>query len=219
MQALRAAGADVVAMPMIEIRPLPGATELVERLLGTAAWVVVTSANSLDAFTAPPTVPLAAVGTMTAQHAERRGFDVSLVAPDGTAASLAEAFGEIPRQSGRVLLVQAAAALPGLADAIRSKGWLVDEVAAYETIAAPRLDAKIGALTGASAIVFTSPSTVEHFVATYGLDFLPGAVVAIGPTTADACRRAGMAVAATAIRRTPDGIVEAVAAALSEGDS
>jgi uroporphyrinogen-III synthase len=99
---------------------------------------------------------------------------------------------------------------------------VVDEVVAYRTVpAAGPPDGALDALAQADALTLASPSAVDAYLAlrTPGGHALPvpGAVVCVGPVTAEAARRAGLAVAAVAAEPTPAAFVEAVAAALGAG--
>jgi uroporphyrinogen-III synthase len=175
-----------------------------------ADWLVLTSVNALDAI-AEPHGRVAVVGSATAAAATDRGHHVALVAPDGTAASLVEALGPGP---GSVLVVQASVAMPTVAEGLRTNGWSVEVVSAYDTIRAPRLDALMPRIASATAIVFTSPSTAQNFVEMYGLSMVPPAVVTIGPTTVAACERLGIDVTQSATERDPASIIEAVLSAV-----
>jgi uroporphyrinogen-III synthase len=76
-------------------------------------------------------------------------------------------------------------------------------------------EAELARARSADAITFTSSSTVSNFVAGAGLDALPGAVVAIGPVTAETAEELGVAVTAVAEPHTIDGLVAAVVATLT----
>jgi uroporphyrinogen-III synthase len=62
----------------------------------------------------------------------------------------------------------------------------------------------------ADAIMFTSASTVEHWVAAAGTDATPPVVVTIGPVTSAAAAALGLAVTAEADPHTIDGLVAAL---------
>jgi uroporphyrinogen-III synthase len=212
--ALEDRGASVVLAPTIDVvKRSEAASEVASRRVG-AEWIIVTSVNALDVI-AEPATNLAAVGEMTAATARRLGHTVALVAPDGTASSLVDALPDPPREGARVLVVQGSAAMAAVTDGIAARGWRVDIVTAYDTVAAPRLDHLMPRIGSSSAIVFTSPSTATNFVAMYSVDLAPPIVVAIGPTTAEACERAGLTVSAVAHRRSPQGIADACEKALA----
>jgi uroporphyrinogen III methyltransferase/synthase len=142
------------------------------------------------------------VGPITAEAARRAGFSVALVPSDRRdAAGLLEAVSKHwPPRGRRFLLPQAEAARPVLAKGLREGGASVDEVTVYRTLAAEvDADALREQLCGhrLDALTFTSPSTAENFVALLNEESLKAAadctVAAIGPVTADALRRLGLA--------------------------
>jgi uroporphyrinogen-III synthase len=212
--ALEGRGATVVRAPTIDVVKRADASADVSSRQVDAEWIVVTSVNALDVI-ADPAPNMAVVGEATAAAARRLGHTVSLVAPDGTASSLLEAFPLPTRPNASVLVVQGSAAMDLVTEGVAARGWRVDVVTAYDTIAAPRLDHLMPRIGSSSAIVFTSPSTVTNFVAMYSIDLVPPVVVAIGPTTAAACEAAGLAVAAVALRRSPEGVADACERALA----
>jgi uroporphyrinogen-III synthase len=98
------------------------------------------------------------------------------------------------------LLPQAEAARRVLAEGLREGGASVDALTVYRTLAG-EVDAEAlrEQLRGRrlDAITFTSPSTAEHFASLLDEESLKAAadctVAAIGPVTADALRRLGLA--------------------------
>ncbi|MGI8983668.1 MAG: uroporphyrinogen-III synthase, partial [Acidimicrobiales bacterium] len=106
----------------------------------------------------------------------------------------------------------AAAARPVLADGLRAKGWEVEVVEAYRTVAVrPAADA-LAAAAVADATAFTSSSTVTSWLA---LSVAPPPVVAcIGPVTAATAADHGLAVTVVAAEHTVDGLVDALVGAL-----
>ncbi|MDR7512434.1 MAG: uroporphyrinogen-III synthase [Armatimonadota bacterium] len=126
---------------------------------------------------------------------------------------------EVPVAAGdRVLLPRTEAAPPGLAQALRRRGAVVDEVVAYRTVIAPprsrpRLHAAIR--RGVDAVVLTSPSTVHGLVRLLGdrRGALGRAAIAcIGPVTATAAIEEGLRPAVVAGEHTVDGLLDALVA-------
>jgi uroporphyrinogen III methyltransferase/synthase len=213
---LRSAGFDPVVVPVIDIaEPSDGGTALTgaaRRLREDRyEWVVLTSVNGAERMmaAAPPPWPahVAAIGSATAACLEANGLTVSLVPPRFVAESLVESF---PSGPGEVLLPRAAVARDVLPDGLRARGWHVDVVEAYRTVA-PAVDAAHRrAITTCAVVTFTSPSTVHNFVELIGVDGVPPTVACIGPVTADACRAHGIAVHVEAGRHTIGGLVDAL---------
>jgi uroporphyrinogen III methyltransferase/synthase len=172
----------------------------------------------------------ACVGPITAEAARNAGFAVELIPSERCdAVGLLEVVSKHwPPQGRRFLLPQAEAARPVLAEGLRAAGASVDAVTVYRTLAA-EVDAEAlrEQLRGRrlDAITFTSPSTVEHFVALLDEESLKAAarctIAAIGPVTADALRGVGLAPDWVPDEPTMRALVEGLAARMgrgSEGD-
>ncbi|MGH9226744.1 MAG: uroporphyrinogen-III C-methyltransferase [Acidimicrobiales bacterium] len=218
---LRRLGAEAVEVPTIEIAdPADGSAALVgaAATVGSYDWLVLTSPNAVDRFFAHlrdaralGDAKVAAIGPGTAAALAARGVVTDLQPETSVAESLVEALGRGP---GQVLLPQAAAARPVVADGLRANGWTVTAVEAYGTRPITPPPDLLAAAAKADAIAFTSSSTVENYVAAAGVDAVPPAVVCIGPITADTARRLGLTVTATAEQHDLDGLVSALAATL-----
>ena len=226
IERLRAMGAEPVAAPAIEIEEAEpgGPLDLAvgEAAEGRFAWVVFTSAAGVRAWwwrsdalaSGPPRARVAAVGDATADALRRRGVEPDLVPPAFTTAALGDAF---PAGEGEVLLARADLATEELEDRIRARGWKVERVDAYRVRGVASLpgEARRALDQGrVDVVTFTSPSTVEGFLA---LARVPeGALVAcIGPVTAEAARARGLSVAAVADPHTEDGLAAAVGSLFS----
>lgn len=214
---LRAAGFEPVTVPVIDIVDAAdggvalraAATRLAQP--GRYDWVVLTSVNGAERLLAavPPPwgVDVAAIGSATASRLVDHGVTVALVPPRFVAESLVDSF---PRGPGKVLLTRAAVARDVLPDGLRAKGWTVDVVDAYRTVA-PEIDAPQRLAIASCAIVtFTSPATVHNFVELIGFDALPPTVACIGPVTAAACGEHGIVVHVQAEVHTMAGLVDAL---------
>ena len=225
IESLEAAGADVLAVPLIAVEDAAdGGVELAKRAgeVQDYDWVVCTSANSVERFTAHirdgrslAGVAVAAVGPGTAAAFRAHGILPDLVASEGTAESLVASFPESPA-TGRVLFPRSAEARDVLAPGLRAKGWQVDDVEAYRTVlladTANRDEKAVlrEALQGVEVLTCTSPSTVRALHFLLGSEPPAGLVVCIGPTTAAAVSAVGWPVAAVAEERSTDGVVRAV---------
>ena len=227
VSALQRAGLDPVRVPAItvEIDPPRGHLDAVAGLLHTYAWVVVPSANGARAIlTAAERIRTelgapswAAIAPMTRQVLEREGIEVRFVPTQGTAVALAE---ELPVGLGdRVLVLRSDLAGDRLAEILRARRAIVDDVVAYRTREAPERSRPLlrVAVAGGplACIVFTSGSTVRGLVSlgkAESIEVRASPAVCIGPETADVARTAGFRVVAVA--RTPDPV--ALAAAVAE---
>ncbi len=227
-EALILRGATVVELPVIDFAgPAEGdhrLTEATERLLeGSYDWIVVTSQNALSHLLGavservlPESVRWAVVGPGTAEGLRRAGHTAEVVPESADADALAAAFPVAGAGQGvSVLYPRAEKVRSHLAADLRSKGWRVDDVVAYRTVAAMPSAEATAASRGADAIIFTSPSTVERSVEHLGVDGIPPKVVTMGRATSAAARDARLEVAAEASPHTLDGLVSAVELALA----
>jgi uroporphyrinogen III methyltransferase/synthase len=214
---LRALGADVVELPVIEIEdPADGGAALADAVRaareGHYDWVVVTSVNGAERLGARARgavdAKVAAIGPATAEVLRASGLGVDLVPGRFVAESLVDA---LPDGPGRVLVARAAVARDALPEGLRAKGWDVDVVEAYRTRPAEVSAADLDRATAAGAITFTAPSTVDAYVDLVGMAGVPPIVACIGPITAAAARRRGLTVTVSAPVHTVDGLVDALA--------
>jgi uroporphyrinogen-III synthase len=216
---LEAAGASVVEVPTIAVVDPPDDGAALRRALREPwDWVVVTSPNGARRAVAATggrasalALAWAAVGPGTADALAAAGVTPAFVPRRFVAEGLLEAFPASPAEgSGRVLLAQAEAARPVLAEGLRERGWEVTTVVAYRTVEVRPTMAQVKEALAADAIAFTSGSTVRGFAAGLDPDHRLPPVVAIGPVTAEAVRSQGLDVAAVAEPHTLEGVVDAL---------
>ena len=225
---IRAEGADPLIVPTIEIdEPTDDGASVRAAIAELQSqdhrydWVVFTSANGVERFCDQLRdardlggVRVAAIGPGTADALLDRNVVADLVPERFIAESLLEAF-PMPHRgdgghSGRVLLARAEVARDVLPDGLRSMGWSVDIADTYRTIAVTPTDERRNAVRDADVVTFTSSSTVENWVAAFGVNDLPPIVACIGPITADTARRLGVRVDVVASVHTIDGLIDAV---------
>ncbi len=220
VSAFEARGATPVEVPVLAVvDPDDGGATLRSALAGLSAgdWLVITSPNGATrAGAAAVGVPLsggvkiAAIGPGTSARCEAVGLAVDLVPDRSIAEGLAEVFPDPPAGGGRVVLARAAVAREVLPAELAAKGWQVDDVAAYRTVAVEVDDAGRRACATADAVAFTSSSTVTHLVDAVGVDGLPPIVVCIGPATAATATGLGVDVEVVAPVHTVPGLVDAL---------
>lgn len=226
-EALRAAGAEPVELPVIEIaEPLDGGAALRKAAADLAAyeWVVLTSPNGAERLLAAiadagrdartfGSARVAAIGPSTAAVLAAGGIRADLLPERFVAESLLDAFpAPAPGGSGRVLLARAEVARDVLPDGLRARGWEVDVVDAYRTVPARLTDAQRADALRADIVTFTSSSTVERFLESAGADAVPPVVACIGPITAETARQHGLTVDVEADVHTVPGLVDALVA-------
>ena len=224
---LRARGLTPVVVPTVAVDAASSTAELdgMLRSLAGASWLVFTSANGAEALAGrlsanghplPEGLRVAAVGPATADALRAAAIRVDHVPGEYLTVAIADGLGDVRQQ--RVVLAHAAAATPGLRDALVQRGANVEEVVAYRTVegSAPSRDPLHAALhDDLAGIAFTSGSTVR------GLVRLASPVdrgrargipaFCIGPVTADTARRHGFDVASVAADNTASGLADAIA--------
>lgn len=223
--ALTGAGAAVVRLPVLQVVDAEdGGAALATAVarIRSYRWLVLTSANAVERLAGAirdgrdlAGVQLAAVGDATAAALAARGLQADLVPEQRTGAALAAALPGPPATGdggpARILYPRAGDARPELADGLRARGWAVDEVVAYRTVAVAAAGlppASLDAARAADVVTLASPSAVEAYLAAVGRP--TGAVACIGPVTAEAACRAGLAVDVVADRAGSEELVQAL---------
>jgi uroporphyrinogen III methyltransferase / synthase len=222
-------GAEVIELPTIELEPL----EFALPDLTTHAWLVVTSANGVDALfdrglgpagldtRALASLKVAAIGPGTAAALERRGIRADLVPERFVAESLLEAFPAPEFEGARLLLARAEQARDLLPEGLADRGYTVDVLPVYRTVRATPAAAELERVRAGDidAITFTSSSTVTGFSELVGpLPDPQPLVVSIGPITSRTAADRGIRVDAEAEPHSVDGLVDALLEALREPD-
>ncbi len=231
---LRDLGADVRELASIVFAPPadPGPLDAALRELSRFDWAVFASATAVErtlerlaalglAPAALAPLSLAAVGPATAEALARAVREPDLVPAESKGEAMAAALA--PRVRGRrILLPRPAEGRPELLEGLAAAGADVTAVEAYRTLPAP--PEAIRPLAGwlgrgeVAAVAFASPSAVKAVVAGLGerAGLLRGVVLAaIGPTTSEALRAAGLDPAVQPGRYTGADLAEAIAVRLS----
>ncbi len=236
--ALEAAGADVSELPLIALSYEPDQAMLAEVLdgIGEYDWILFTSANGVKGFfdrfferfrdiRSIGGARLACVGPGTEAALRAYHLESDLTPADADGVGLARALmGEHDVENQKLLVVAGNLSSDELPLLLSRDGMaIVDVLRTYvtgERDVAGSHAAESFRRQGADVLVFASPSAVESFLhQAASLRPDTGArqprTVAVGPTTAEALRRAGIPVGAVAARPTAEGIREAAIAALS----
>jgi len=233
-QRLRELGAEPLEYPAIAIAPPKDIAPLDEAIarLPTYDCLIFTSANGVNAFVDRMSekgmgmqtlarLKIAAIGPATAQALAEYGLRVDYMPQVYLAEEIVAGIGDVAGK--RILLPRAARVPKQLAQALRGKGAVVDEVTAYRTLAVGAPDELKALLADGQIdiVTFTSSSTVRNLVA--GLQGLTPAdvlsrclVACIGPVTARTAARLGIRVDVVAKEHTIPGLVEAIINAVAE---
>jgi uroporphyrinogen III methyltransferase/synthase len=233
-RALKDLGAEVVLAPAIEPTPFeddPKLEDVIERARGGGfSWIAFASPTGVESFFAALVraggdaralagTKIAAVGPTTAAALEAKGLAADFVPKRSTAEALAH---DLPLgyKAEPVLVVQARSGRPELARVLSERGFDVEVVEAYESRRPRRDDPEVERVDAEldagriDAVLFASSSQVESFVDVFGIDRMPPAVICIGPTTAETCRKVGLEPTKVAASPTVESLVEAVVEAL-----
>jgi uroporphyrinogen-III synthase len=228
---LTALGALPVALPLVaftapeDYRPLD---EAIARL-DDFDLVIFTSENAVRAVVKRADVRgiimnvpgrrsrAAAVGPTTAAAARQAGFRVDYQASTHSGAALAHELGQSLHDQS-VFLPRSDRANPELPQLLRQYGADVSEVIAYCTVVPVNLDhEKIAAIQqgDADAILFFSPTAVEHFLSVISGAMIQAlqhkiALTAVGPITAAALHQAGVKTLLVAEDTTADAVIGAL---------
>lgn len=232
VRTLERLGAKVVLLPMVSVQPPVDCTDLDRQLhqLDSFDAILFLSTNAVRylfdrcaqlgiewELPASDRRFIAAVGPATARALEERGVKVHYVAEKGTGEALAR---ELSRSLAgrRVLLPRSDRGDERVRNELRAMGAEVTEVVAYRTTGPVTVDRHLLARTrraAVDAIAFASPSAVHTFVRVIGEADFPALsarvpLLAIGPTTAAAIRRAGGQVQIEAEESSVAGIANAL---------
>jgi len=228
---LTALGAIPVVLPLVsfaepeDFAPLDAAITDIQRF----DWMILTSAQAVRSVVKrcedlkrkvireDSKLRIACVGPVTAEAAQQAGLPVEYVAGTHTGTGLAEELGS-KLAGAKVLLPRSDRANPDLSVALKRHGAEVSEVIAYRTLRPKAVDEKnLSQIASGEtdAILFFSPSAVQHFAELLGgeqLRLLQGrlAVTAVGPVTANALRQAGVSRAVVAADTSSAAVIEAL---------
>jgi uroporphyrinogen-III synthase len=224
-QLLESAGAEVIAIPTIEIVPPDSyaALDTALRNLASYDWLVLTSANAVHAMdrraaeigVALAPQQIAAIGKATAEVISAIGLKVDIIPPRAVAEALADELA--PHVHGkRVQLIRAEVARDLLPESLSAAGAFVTIAEAYKTIIpqASAQELREAHQRGIDAITFTSASSVQNFLGLarscdVSLTMEPKKI-SIGPITSASLKENGLSVDAEAEEATMEALVAAV---------
>ncbi len=208
--AIRAAGADVDAVPVTRTEPLPFS------LPGTADWLVLTSPTAVEVLAAADVDlhllgdAIAAVGQATAHAITDAGAHADLV-PVGRsdAEALLAALIDAEPDGATALIPGSALSRPALSDGLRAAGWDVERLDTYTTVPVTEAPA-VRPWTDYDAVVLTSGSIAAATASVLGLPPEPVTVVAFGQPSATAATQGGWRVDAVAATQDAAGVIDAL---------
>lgn len=211
---LRSRGVEPVAVPLLRREIQTEAVRGAARR-GHDGWVLTSpaAARAMEGVGPRPRW-VAAVGPATREAAEELGLTVGIVPDRSLRTALVDALGPLDGQ--RVLYPRADLAPPGLAEALRASGAVVDEVVAYRNVEPQGAGEALARIWPVDLVVLLSGSAARR-LALHQPPPWPAAtrVIAIGPSTSSEAQAAGICVHAIADPHTLDGLLAAVEAQLT----
>lgn len=241
--ALRAAGAEPVLRPMIELVPSADADVQAKidsalEALSSYEGLVFTSSNAVRFFARAleerglgesrrlASIRTFCVGDQTAAAALEVGLPVHLVASgrSDSEALLAQLLQGLPGKDERILIPRSRIGRTVIADGLRAAGASVDSIPFYEN-RRPEIDVEDlhGMLLRGElfALTFTSPSTVDHFFECLDDESREAAarcmIAAIGRTTARRLEHFGLRPRVVPDRPSVSEMVDRLAEAAADG--
>lgn len=220
-RALTAAGLDAAFVPVLAFEAMNGPALAVALARPEAfSGLVVTSERAARRLlemgdpAAWKDRPVFAIGPRTRVVLKEGGYRQA--GPDcQSGAELARHIVSVHADSRPLLFPCSARRRDELPDALRSAGLALTEIPVYDTVA--RLEAAFDPGEEPAWLAFFSPSGVEA-AADFVRDHWPNALrAAIGPTTADALREAGITAHVVAPSPDADGLATAIAREQSAG--
>jgi uroporphyrinogen III methyltransferase/synthase len=222
---LYALGADVIELPVIEIRPPLDPEPLNQALahLGEYDWLIFTSANGVKYFLERLDASaydlrqlrarIAAIGPATRAAIEALHLKVDRMPKEYVAEGVLEAFAGEDLNGKRILLPRAAIARDTIPVELAKRGATIDVVETYRTVVPESATGRAAAVFAGKPdwITFTSSSTVKNLLAVAGHEKIAGVRIAsIGPVTTETASRHGLNVTVQAEPYTMDGLVAAI---------
>ena len=228
---LEAEGAQVLAIPFIEIRPPKSYKPLDAALknLQHYDWLILTSVNGVETLHSRlkklrvnksnfSHIKIAAIGPATGKALESHGLKVHVMPKEYIAESVVESL-RAKVKGKRVLLARAKVARDVIPRDLRKVGAKVDVVEAYETVIPKKSRARLRtALKNPKqrphVITFTSSSTVKNFLALLGKGSMNKLkdirLASIGPITSATLGELGLRADIQAKTYTIPGLIQAI---------
>lgn len=224
-------GADCLEAPAIRIEPPADGYRALDKAISHLEefdWIIYTSTNGVEHFFSRLSESgrdsrslygkkICAIGSATARSLAAHGIKADVVPNEYRAEGiLAAMYGRL-KEGDKVLLPRAAEARGILPEELKHQGADVVVAAAYETVVGEADGSALAeelANGSVDAVTFTSSSTVKNLLKLLGKnapELLKNVkIAAIGPITAETCRKSGLQVTVQAREYTIDGLIEAV---------
>ena len=221
-------GAQPVALPVVEIKPLKEYSRLDSTLrhIDNFQWVIFTSHNGVMFFKERlaclkkdvrilKEIHIASIGPKTQAALEAIGIRADMASRQFCQEGLLECFKKINLKDKHILIVRARKARDVLPQGLKAFGASVTIAPAYRTSAIRYPQSTLPDLKDIDIITFTSSSCVEGFFGIFSKKTILNKAnkfktASIGPVTSATARRLGLRVDIEATQYTFDGLSEAI---------
>ena len=221
-------GADLIEMPMIDIRSA-GLSDYEKEILKNTAqfdWIVFTSSNGVDryfsqlktitgSYTAIGKARIAVIGHDTGSALRTFGYDADYICSESTGISFARELKKLfAGKNYRVLLPVGNLAANTIEEQLKDISE-VKRINVYNTVMPKKTDENVLELIGGNKygmIIITSKSGFINLCRAAGNKINPGSlrIACIGSTTAAALEQAGINPVVTATKMNSQGIAETI---------
>ncbi|MCX8109986.1 MAG: uroporphyrinogen-III C-methyltransferase [Syntrophorhabdaceae bacterium] len=219
--ALADKGADILYIPVIDIKPIQPNKRLDEAIEGLDRYyaAIFTSTNSVQIFfdalfrnrkdvRSLRGINIIAIGDATATALRTKGVIPDYVPEKWTSEGIIEILKGLDLKNRRILLPRAEEARDVIVNYINNSEGICDVIPIYKT-GLPDIVEKIEETP--DVVTFTSSSTVKNFVFIYGKEILENCTVAsIGPITTGTLKDYGIDAQIEAQRYDIAGLVDAI---------
>jgi uroporphyrinogen-III synthase len=169
-------GGIPIEIPLISFRPIKTGSDLetIIEHLDTYDWIIFTSNVTVDTFMSfvqqekiHSFPKIAVIGERTKSVLLRKGVKVDFVPTQYVAETFVEEFLPTVNKGDRILLPKGNLARNLIGQSLRNHGAFVDEIIVYETFLPQESRSKLAHMLSTEELdilLFTSPSTVDHFM-------------------------------------------------------
>ena len=227
-EAFQPLGAELVALSLIEVRPLWN--EVIEtalKKLGSYQWIVFTSGNGVELFFTLlreqgidlrrlMQVKFAVIGRKTADALLQHGFQSDFVPEQFSGADLAAEWIPMLKPDEKVALFRAENGSRVLTEALAEAGIAYDDIGLYETWTDLRRQEELNrAIREVDYVTVASSSAAQALAAMLEpeqREDLTAKLISIGPSTAKTMKQLGLSVYADAVEYTAEGMAAVIQA-------
>ena len=231
-EAFHPLGAELVALSLIEVRPLwnERITEALKQL-GSYQWIVFTSGNGVELFFTLLReqgvdlrklmwVKFAVIGRKTADALLQHGFQSDFVPEQFSGVDLAAEWIPTLQQGEKVALFRAENGSRVLTEALAEAGIAYDDIGLYETWTDLRRQEELNrAIQEVDYVTVASSSAAQVLAAMLEpeqREHLTAKLISIGPSTTKTMEKLGLPVYADAVEYTAEGIAAVIQADVEE---